>query len=47
MAQISGFVDIHCHILPEVDDGASSLAESLEMARIAVSEGIHLSLIHI
>ncbi|MGF2189244.1 tyrosine-protein phosphatase [Vagococcus fluvialis] len=33
-------VDIHCHILPGVDDGAQTLEDSLEMARGAVSEGI-------
>ncbi|WP_059173408.1 tyrosine-protein phosphatase [Bacillus sp. FJAT-27445] len=33
-------IDIHCHILPGVDDGAKSIRESLEMARTAVSEGI-------
>lgn len=34
-------IDLHCHILPGIDDGAKSLEETLEMARIAVSEGIH------
>lgn len=33
-------IDIHCHILPQVDDGPSSMEESMEMARIAVEEGI-------
>lgn len=33
-------IDIHCHILPEFDDGASDLAESLAMARMAVSSGV-------
>jgi protein-tyrosine phosphatase len=33
------FVDIHCHLLPAVDDGATSWAETLAMARLAVSEG--------
>ena len=33
-------IDIHSHILPGLDDGAKDLADSLEMARIAVSEGI-------
>lgn len=33
------FVDIHCHLLPSVDDGATSWAETLAMARLAVSEG--------
>jgi protein-tyrosine phosphatase len=33
-------IDIHCHILPNVDDGSKSLEESIEMAKIAQSEGI-------
>lgn len=33
-------IDIHCHLLPGIDDGAKTLADSLEMARIAVSEGV-------
>ena len=33
-------IDIHSHILPELDDGSRSLDESLEMARIAAEDGI-------
>ena len=33
-------IDLHCHIIPDVDDGSGSLEESLEMARLAVSDGI-------
>lgn len=33
-------IDLHCHILPGIDDGADSLAEALAMARIAREEGI-------
>lgn len=33
------FVDIHCHLLPAIDDGAKSWDESLEMARMAVEDG--------
>ncbi|MBW1913247.1 MAG: tyrosine protein phosphatase [Deltaproteobacteria bacterium] len=33
-------IDIHAHILPEIDDGASSLDQSLKMAGIAVEDGI-------
>ena len=33
-------IDIHVHILPEMDDGPSSMEEALEMARIAVKDGI-------
>ncbi|WP_313071910.1 tyrosine-protein phosphatase [Melaminivora sp.] len=32
-------IDLHTHILPGIDDGARSLDISLEMARIAVSDG--------
>lgn len=33
-------VDIHCHIVPEVDDGAWDLDTALEMARMAVHSGV-------
>lgn len=33
-------IDLHSHILPEVDDGARSLSESLEMAQMAVDSGV-------
>jgi protein-tyrosine phosphatase len=33
-------IDLHCHILPGVDDGAQSLSDSLMMARKAVEQGI-------
>jgi protein-tyrosine phosphatase len=33
------FVDIHCHILPGVDDGAKDWADSLAMARLAAEDG--------
>lgn len=36
----SPFVDIHCHLIPGIDDGASSWDVSLEMARMAAAEGI-------
>lgn len=33
-------IDLHCHILPGVDDGAKNWEMSLEMAQTAVDEGI-------
>lgn len=33
-------IDIHCHILPDFDDGAADLPESLAMAHAACSCGI-------
>jgi protein-tyrosine phosphatase len=32
-------IDLHCHILPGLDDGAGSFEESLAMAAIAASHG--------
>jgi protein-tyrosine phosphatase len=33
-------IDLHCHILPELDDGALSMQDSLAMARQAQEDGI-------
>src|SRR5271165_2724158 len=33
-------VDVHCHILPGLDDGPESIEESLEMAKEAIADGI-------
>jgi protein-tyrosine phosphatase len=33
-------IDLHCHLLPGIDDGPETLEEALEMARIAVANGI-------
>ncbi|HEY6943715.1 MAG TPA: CpsB/CapC family capsule biosynthesis tyrosine phosphatase [Candidatus Acidoferrum sp.] len=33
-------VDLHCHILPGLDDGPDNLEESLEMAEMAIADGI-------
>lgn len=33
------FIDIHCHMLPGLDDGADSWDESLAMAQLAVADG--------
>jgi protein-tyrosine phosphatase len=33
-------VDIHCHILPGMDDGASTIEQSLAMAEMAIADGI-------
>lgn len=34
------YTDIHSHIIPYIDDGADDIETSIEMAEIAVSEGI-------
>ena len=33
-------IDIHSHIMPDIDDGARTLEEAIEMARIATEDGI-------
>lgn len=35
-------IDLHSHILPNIDDGAKSLNISIEMAKIAVEDGIKI-----
>jgi protein-tyrosine phosphatase len=36
-------IDLHCHILPGIDDGAPDLAVALAMARCAAADGIKVS----
>lgn len=36
-------IDLHCHILPAIDDGAVDLDTSLAMARMAVEDGIEIT----
>jgi protein-tyrosine phosphatase len=33
-------IDIHSHILPNIDDGARTIEETIELAKAAVAEGI-------
>jgi protein-tyrosine phosphatase len=35
-------IDLHCHILPGVDDGPQGEEEALAMARVAVEDGIRV-----
>jgi len=37
---MKGLIDIHCHILPGIDDGANDLEEALAMAKAAWKAGI-------
>lgn len=39
-SRLDRIVDMHCHILPGVDDGSRSMVETLKMLKIASSEGI-------
>lgn len=34
------YTDIHCHVLPGVDDGAKTMEESLQMLKAAYADGI-------
>jgi len=33
-------IDLHSHLLPGIDDGAQNLSDALELAKIAVNDGI-------
>ena len=37
-------IDIHCHLLPGIDDGAGDMHEALAMARAAYDNGIRFSI---
>ena len=32
-------VDIHCHILPGLDDGAGNMSDAVEMAELLAAKG--------
>ena len=36
-------IDIHCHLLPGIDDGARTMADALAMARVATGDGIEFA----
>jgi protein-tyrosine phosphatase len=38
-------IDLHCHLLPGIDDGPRTLEEALELARIASDNGIRKSVV--
>jgi protein-tyrosine phosphatase len=35
-------IDLHCHLLPGIDDGATDLETALAMAKIAVADGVEI-----
>ena len=37
------FYDIHCHILPGIDDGARDMDESIQMALLAEQDNIEVA----
>jgi protein-tyrosine phosphatase len=38
-------IDLHCHLLPGIDDGPDELSEALALARHAVKSGIHTAVV--
>lgn len=38
-------IDLHCHFLPGVDDGAHDAGEALELARASVAQGIRAAVL--
>lgn len=40
MRKTDGFIDIHTHILPGVDDGSGSMEQTVRMLQIAYEQGI-------
>lgn len=40
---VARVIDLHCHMLPGIDDGAPDLETSLAMARMAVADGIQIT----
>lgn len=33
-------IDLHCHVLPAIDDGSESLEQSIEFCRVAFEDGV-------
>lgn len=38
-------IDLHCHYLPAIDDGAPTVSAALELARAAVADGVHTAVL--
>ncbi len=38
-------IDLHCHLLPGIDDGPATMDQSIELSRIAVTGGIRHSVV--
>lgn len=42
---VKRMIDLHCHLLPGMDDGPATLEESLALCRLAVADGITLAIV--
>jgi protein-tyrosine phosphatase len=40
VGDVAAVIDLHCHVLPGVDDGVRTLGESVELARAAAADGV-------
>lgn len=40
MKEMNGLVDLHCHLLPGVDDGAKTIETTFQMVRMAAASGV-------
>ena len=40
MQRVTSLFDLHCHMIPGIDDGSSDLDTSLKMARMSVADGV-------
>ena len=38
---LDDMIDLHCHLLPGIDDGAETLTDALDMAHAAVDNDIN------
>ncbi|MGO8748536.1 MAG: tyrosine-protein phosphatase [Thermoguttaceae bacterium] len=45
MSEVRGLVDIHCHLLPGIDDGPPEWSVSLETARALVAQGVSSAIV--
>lgn len=41
---IKGIYDIHCHIVPGVDDGATDIGETVKLLRMEYEQGVRYEL---
>lgn len=42
---MEGYIDIHCHILPCVDDGSNSMEQTINMIKIAEASGTRIMIV--